>query len=337
MGDAAVEVSTTARLHLGFLDLEGGLGRRFGSVGMLLDRPATMLRLERAGADCANGPEAGRALSMLRRLVAALSLSGCHRLTIHSAIPPHAGLGSGTQLALAVAAALRRLHGLPPDTRHDAATLGRGRRSGVGVGLFDQGGLVLDGGPSPGPVSGPGPGPGPGLGAAGGLPPILSRLPVPEDWRAILVLAPAASGLSGNQESEAFAALPPPPPSDAGALCRLVVMQLLPAVVEDDLPRFGDALTRMQELLGDHFARAQGGGRFTIPAVGRAVAALRDRGATGLGQTSWGPTGFAFVRGEATAQGMAAAMADDPAWRGLDFAVCRALNRGATVSAIGTG
>ena len=32
-----VQVTTAARLHLGFLDLAGDLGRRFGSIGLAID------------------------------------------------------------------------------------------------------------------------------------------------------------------------------------------------------------------------------------------------------------------------------------------------------------
>ncbi len=37
----AVRVIAPARLHLGFLDLNGGLGRLFGSIGLAIDTPRT--------------------------------------------------------------------------------------------------------------------------------------------------------------------------------------------------------------------------------------------------------------------------------------------------------
>ena len=43
-----IEVTAPARLHLGFLDLNGGLGRRFGSIGLAVDQPATRLTVARA-------------------------------------------------------------------------------------------------------------------------------------------------------------------------------------------------------------------------------------------------------------------------------------------------
>src|SRR5258708_4802992 len=108
-------VTTTARLHLGFLDLEAGLGRRFGSLGLSLDAPATRLTLRAARATLVEGAESERAGHHLAVLARHLGVDGGHVLTIDEVIPPHAGLGSGTQLALAVGAALRRLHDFAPD------------------------------------------------------------------------------------------------------------------------------------------------------------------------------------------------------------------------------
>src|SRR5688500_7678951 len=175
----SVVVSVAARLHLGFLDLNGGLGRRFGSLGLGIEEPATVLELCGGLDDCGEGPQADRAMRHIERLADHLGLPHGHQLVVRRAIPPHAGLGSGTQLALAAAAALRRLHRLPLDPRSDAALLDRSARSGLGTGFFYQGGLALDG----------------GRGAAETPPPILARLPFPEEWRVLLILDPARQGL----------------------------------------------------------------------------------------------------------------------------------------------
>src|ERR1700680_1975654 len=45
---ASVTVTAAARLHLGFLDLNGGLGRRFGSIGLAIDAPRTRLTISSA-------------------------------------------------------------------------------------------------------------------------------------------------------------------------------------------------------------------------------------------------------------------------------------------------
>lgn len=315
---AQASVTATARLHLGFLDMNGGLGRKFGGLGLSLDAPATRLTLRRADANEVAGPEAERARSLLETAQAALAPGARHRLTIVEAIPAHAGLGSGTQLALAVAAALRRLEDLPGDPAADAALTARGARSGLGAGLFATGGLVVDGGRGPHTRT----------------PPVIARADFPEAWRALLIADPAAIGLSGADERDAFAALPPLSAEQSGELCRLVLMQALPALAETDLAAFGAAITRIQEIVGDHFAPAQGGRRFTSAKVARMVARLLAAGATGGGQTSWGPTGFVFVESEAAAQALRAAFGAEAAAQGLTLSAHAGRNRGAAIDAV---
>ncbi|MFL5062873.1 MAG: beta-ribofuranosylaminobenzene 5'-phosphate synthase family protein [Xanthobacteraceae bacterium] len=312
-----VTVTAPARLHLGFLDLNGGLGRKFGSIGLAISSPRTRLTIGFARRGEIVGPESERMQSHFDTLQRSLGLDGSYRVEVGEAIPAHAGLGSGTQLALALAAGVRRLHGLPLDLRGDAVRLRRGARSGVGIGLFAQGGLVVDG----------------GHGANAGPAPIISRIPFPEHWRVLIVLDPARQGLHGTPEGEAFAALPPMPELAAAKLCRLALMKLLPALVERDLPGFGAAVKDMQQLLGDHFAPMQGGSRFTSPQVGACLQALDRAGAYGVGQSSWGPTGFAFAAspGEADRLAMTARRYADDA--GLDIRICTGLNEGADISA----
>src|SRR5262249_55658255 len=135
----SVVVTAPARLHLGFLDLNGDLGRSFGSIGLAISEFRTRMRISKAATQHVSGPDSERARRYLERLQVLLSIDGPHSVEIAEAIPDHAGLGSGTQLALALAASIRKLHDLPLDVRGDASRLGRGRRSGVGVGLFNSG------------------------------------------------------------------------------------------------------------------------------------------------------------------------------------------------------
>jgi beta-RFAP synthase len=273
-----VEVRAPARLHLGFLDLEGGLGRRFGSLGLTVEGLATQLRVEPAGAFAVEGEaEVERCRAMLDRLVAAWAPPPV-KVTLDRSIPAHAGLGSGTQLALALGAALARLTGRPVALRQIAQLLQRGARSGIGIGAFDQGGFILDGGRS----------------ADGAPPPVIARLPFPEAWRLLLIFDLATEGLHGAGEDGAFRRLPPYPPELAGRLCRLVVMRLLPGLADADLDAVGPAIGEIQREVGDYFAPAQNG-RFVSPAVSEVLAWLAGEGVAGIGQSSWGPTGFAVL------------------------------------------
>jgi len=314
----SVSVVAAARLHLGFLDMNGALGRKFGGLGLSIDAPATRLTLRPAETMEATGPDAERARALLENAVAALAPGKRYRLTIDQAIPPHSGLGSGTQLALAIAAALRRIEDLPQHVEADAALLQRGARSGLGAGLFTRGGLVVDG----------------GRGAETTTPPVVSRLAFPEDWRILLVSDPAAIGLHGAEERKAFAELPPFSEADAGKLCRLVLMQALPAAAEADFAAFGAAVTAIQAIVGDYFAPAQGGRRFTSAAVENLLGRLAEAGATGVGQTSWGPTGFAFAPNEAEARRLEARVRDAAERNGLSLAVVAGSDRGARIDAV---
>jgi beta-RFAP synthase len=160
---------------------------------------------------------------------------------------------------------------------------------------------------------------------------------MPDDWCILLVLDPARQGKHGTDESAAFESLPPFPAELAAHLCRLVVMKALPSLAERDLAGFGSAITELQARLGDYYAPAQGGSRFMSPDVGAVLDALAHAGATGIGQSSWGPTAFAFAPSRAEAERMAALARRHPNARALDIRICVGLNRGAELVAHGLG
>ena len=309
-----VQVTTAARLHLGFLDLAGDLGRRFGSIGLAIDAFETRIELREAPSLELLGEERERSSHIVRRIAEGLRLDTRKKLTISNAIPAHAGLGSGTQLALAIATAFRRSAGLPFDAREDARLLDRGARSGVGVALFERGGLAVDA----------------GRGSNTEIPPVVAWVSFPRDWRILLILDPRVEGAHGAAEMRAFAQLPPFPADAASEICRRTLMQVLPGVAEVDFGAFGDGVARIQELLGDHFAPAQGGGRFTSEPVSRVARRLKALGAHGVGQSSWGPTGFAFASDPDHAQFLArrACAECEPE---VEIRICNARDHGAEI------
>jgi beta-RFAP synthase len=314
---AAITVTVPSRLHLGFLDLNGGLGRRFGGIGLAISDLKTVLTIRQADDPEVSGPESERVCRHLRTMEQMLQLNSAHAVNVSQAVPPHVGLGSGTQLALAVAAGVRRLHDLPLSIDSDALALGRGARSGIGIGLFRRGGFVVDG----------------GHGDKSLVAPIVSHLPFPDDWRILLILDPRYDGMHGPDEAAAFAALAPMPPSDADRLCRLVLIKVLPALVDRDIVSFGAAIKDLQSRLGGYFALAQGGRNFTSPAVAAVLAALDAAGAHGIGQSSWGPTGFAFAPSTDEAERLAAHARRHKSSEELDIRVCSGLNHGAEIVA----
>lgn len=316
----SVSIEAPARLHLGFLDLGGGLGRKFGGLGLAVEEPVTRLELSmNAGTGlAAAGPDSDRGRAMLLALCEAHAVPANFRLRIDTAIPAHSGLGSGTQLALAIGRGFGLLAGLDLSASAIAAVLGRGGRSGIGIGTFERGGLVLDGGRGP----------------QTGTPPLLAALAPPSSWRILLIYDRAMTGVHGSAEKAAFGALPPFPPEQAAHLCHIALLQALPAVVEDDLTAFGSAIGALQDVMGRYFGPMQGGAPYRSPAVAAALGWLKSQGVAGVGQTSWGPTGFAFFPDQNTATAMLAALRRAGAAGTLDFHITRPRNRGADIESV---
>lgn len=311
----SVTITAPARLHLGFLDLDGGLGRKFGGLGLAIEAPVTRLKLCRKPGLSAAGPDGNRARAMLLALCEAYGVDPEFQLRIEAAIPAHSGLGSGTQLALALGTAFGLLTGLGISASEIAAVLGRGARSGIGVAAFERGGLVLDGGRGPQTA----------------VPPVLAALALPESWRILLIYDRAATGVHGAAEKAAFSALPPFPPELAAHLCRIALLQALPAAAESDLPVFAGAVGALQDVMGRYFAPMQGGAPYSSPAVAGVLDWLKAQGIAGVGQTSWGPTGFAFFPDENTAASMLEALRRANPAGTLGFHITRPRNRGADI------
>lgn len=313
--DFSVAVEAPARLHMGFLDLSGSLGRKYGSLGLTLDGLSTRVVVARGSATSFSGADSERAQCYLNRLGEVIDLPRNISVSVRAAIPSHAGLGSGTQLALALGTAVSRLVGGEISPREIAHLLDRGVRSGIGIAAFEQGGFVIDG----------------GRGANAAPPPLIARLAVPSSWRILLLLDHASTGLHGEAEVSAFAQLPAFPEAESARLCRELLMSGLPALAEGDLAAFGKAITDLQNTIGDYFAPAQGG-RFSSPRVAAALDTLTEAGVACLGQSSWGPTGFAILETESDAR----------RWRerltalfpSLDLMICSARNRGGQTNVI---
>ena len=286
---ASVFVEAPARLHFGVLDLRGELGRSFGGLGAAIPSPSLLLEAVLADRVSADGPDADRAMEFATRFLAHAGLPGGIHLHIHRAIPSHSGLGSGTQLGLAVARSLAELHGLETDAVELARGAGRGKRSAIGTWTFALGGFIVEGGRKPGSER---------------IAPLLARFPIPEQWRCVVAVPAGGRGLSGDAEARAFERLPPPPGSEVERVAHLVLMQLLPALVEGDLRSFGAALSAIQRITGAWFA-AQQGGVFAPGRTEQLIVDMAASGALGVGQSSWGPAAYGLVESDAIAGDLA--------------------------------
>ena len=283
-----VEVSTGSRLHFGMFSFGRSNVRQFGGVGTMIEKPGLELQITEAPQFATDGPLANRVNKVVRRIseqTCSGRLPRC-RIEVVQSPPEHLGLGTGTQLELAVAAGLNAFRGNQPLTATELALLtGRGFRSAVGTYGFLQGGLIVESGKLSGDI----------------LAPLEHRVSLPAEWRIVLIFPNAQPGLAGEAERRAFRQLPCVPSEVTSQLRAEVDDRLLPAVEERDFEAFGESLYRFGHLAGTCFAQHQGG-PFASDRVAQLVGLIREWGIRGAGQSSWGPTVFALLESDKAAE-----------------------------------
>ena len=292
-------IETPSRLHLTLLDLNGIYGRIDGGVGITLKNPCLKLEAESAH----NGIEVG--FSKSSQLISdyvhdytikiensaikiknKLEIEGGFKFTVETAFPPHSGLGSGTQLSLAVAKLISTMNDQDLTALDLAKIVGRGGTSGIGVESFENGGFIIDGGHKCNEKEGFLP----SSASCASPPPIIARYDFPEDWRIILVIPVVERGVSGAKEVDAFQTYCPIPLKEVERLSHIILMKLMPSVLEADLDTFGDAVNKIQTI---GFKRIEN--KLQNPYIAKIMNELMVAGAAGVGMSSFGPTIFAVT------------------------------------------
>jgi len=315
MNRRCVRIVAPSRLHFGMLSVH-----RFGGVGAMVALPALHITIRPAQRlECA-----GRLAPRIRKIAAQIAACDAGlgagselrcRIEVVGAPRQHVGLGSGTQLAMAIAAGLNALAGRPPlDAAQLARLAGRGERSAIGLHGFVHGGLLFEEGKT----------------AAEEISPLAGRVAMPEAWRFVLLCPRSAEGLSGRLERRAFARLPEAPAEWTDRLRRLARETLLPAAEAGRFEEFSEALYCYGYLAGLSFAAIQGG-PFANPRLASLVQWIRGQGIRGVGQSSWGPLLFALTPDESAARDLIAELERRSDRADLDIQVSPANNRGAEI------
>lgn len=285
-----------ARLHLGLSSFGPGkrdrLEPRHGGLGLMIAEPEVRVAAEPHATFAVAGDHVSRTEAVARRWAEGLRRSLPPLRLAVSAPPLHIGLGVGTQLALAVAAALfAGCRSRLPAPAELGALVGRGRRSSIGCHGFLSGGLVLD----------------PGKPWEQTAPAVRSvALALPEAWRIVLFRGDPTPGVSGRREQACFQELGSSAPADEIRLRDLMDRQIRPAAAEGNFRELSAALGAYNAAAGELFAPIQGGvyGSASIESL---VAAIRARGFSGVFQSSWGPTVAALCECSHSAAELAAA------------------------------
>jgi len=281
-----IQVVTPSRLHITLIDLNGALGRIDGGVGLTLNYPSIRINAKKDAQLSVSGTTefAERIKSAASAVLTQYNINGV-AIDVVQEYPNHVGLGSGTQVALAVGTAISELYDLNLNPTTIAKLTGRGGTSGIGVAAYEFGGFLVDGGHKgkteflPSSASGKfGPGP------------IIARHFFP-DW-AIVLAIPNLRGASDKREIDVFQKQCPLPLNEVQELCHVILMEMLPAVVEHDIESFGRSIDRVQTI---GFKRRE---LELQPFCAHLVQFMRENGAIGAGMSSFGPVVYGITDGK---------------------------------------
>jgi beta-ribofuranosylaminobenzene 5'-phosphate synthase len=268
-----IRVSAPARIHMGILNPSRVLSeRRYASAGVAIQAPRTIVEVESDHELDVAGLSAREAQISAKKILDHYKLKGA-KINVISTPPRHMGLGSTTQLSLSVAVGLTRLHGLNIQPVELAAVLGRGKQSAIGTYAFQRGGFIVEGGWADKTV----------------FPPLLFRYSFPEDWQ-FLIIIPKTRSFDEKEEETAFEKLPTPDEGLVYEACYRLLLGMAPAILEKNITAFGENLIKLQEVVGEMFSKAQGG--VYHPDSAQLIRKLKEIGAVGIGQSSWGPTAY---------------------------------------------
>jgi beta-ribofuranosylaminobenzene 5'-phosphate synthase len=289
------------RLHFGLFhvpvdglthDLEGRPVRKFGGLGLMIDLPSLTVTIEPSSSWRITGDYPERVLRLAKQVNRRLAELQPHNSgqrewpsAIHATGPiEHTGLGVGTALGMAVARILSTAVDMPDvwftEPQVMAGWVERGRRSGIGIFGFEQGGFIVDDGK-----------------IEDELPQLVTRLDFPTDWRILLVRPPVSPVWYGDRERSAFARTRPAESALAlsNRLRAIAYETIVPAVQDTQFDTFAQSIFEFNQLAGEPFRDDQGG-PYANTEVACIVDELQELGAVGVGQSSWGPTVFGFVR-----------------------------------------
>lgn len=309
-----------ARLHFGLVEICPDQPHLFGGLGVTIDQPETSLVAEaHTGKFCdISHYEIENAGSWLPRIETVLEkfnqtfvqdhaspstsiFSEKQAVNLRLVKPPeaHAGLGSGTQIACSMATLLAaiRLESIHkqciqsafevweqatfPDNlsilKRLADITGRGKRSYVGLAGHLYGGLIVDH----------------GVHEINGGERTITRIAIPDGWHALLAYSQKLATISGKQELDYFTYCAKPN-LKRNQMLSLIVDEIIPAIENAEMDRFGNALFEYGRLGGEIFQAVQSG-LYRDSEVTALIEAIRQFGILATGQTSWGPTVYAIV------------------------------------------
>ena len=309
-----IQIITPARLHFGFLELNNNSGA-FGGIGLSIDKFNTKITLKKNIGEKFKGKSLDKASFFLKKFCKKKRIKPNFFLNIKKATPPHIGLGSGTQLALSIGSAISQLNNINLDLEKIEKIQNRSLRSNIGLINFKQGGFLID------------------LKIKNKSFSKIDKVFFPEDWRIILI-KDTKQGLHGKNEINAFKKIRSFPKINHIKLTDLVLFKIYPSLIENNFNEFSKSITKLQNIMGKYFHIFQNG-MFSSSEVSDVLNFLRKENVSGYGQTSWGPTGFAFFSNIKKAEKMKLKLKKRfSSCKNLEFIICSGKNTGADIQLV---
>ncbi|MFK8112704.1 MAG: beta-ribofuranosylaminobenzene 5'-phosphate synthase [Rubripirellula sp.] len=282
-----VRVRTGSRLHFGLLDVAAP----FGGIGVMVDEPSTEVAIRFSDKFSCDPDFADRIEPIGRRIAdfaGLVTLPSC-RVEVNRNAFAHLGLGSGTQMAMAIAEGICQSLDLQVTKQQLVGFAQRGKRSAVGVHGYFAGGLIFESG-NDGEPSG------------NELNTIQSQVVLPAEW-CVCVFRPAAESpqVSGDLEQQQFAELSSVDSVTMKRLTDLIRDGILPAAEAGEFRTFATSVQAYNHASGLLFESVQGG-PYNGAAVAELVQTLERHGAQGIGQSSWGPGVFTWFESQREAE-----------------------------------
>ncbi len=267
-----IRITTPSRLHLGFFDFGNESCSRYDSAGVTIQKPNFVIEAETSDTLKVEGVGKEKAMQYAKIFIKEFNLRKNVKIKILESIPEHVGLGSGTQLALGVGAAIVKIFGLEISVDEIAKITGRGNVSRIGICAFESGGFIVDD-------------------EKDGF-----NCPLPENWQWIVAIPKNEKGLSSRKEELAFKNIPEIPGKKIGELQK-IEKRIVKAAIEKDIVSFGKAVTELDRKNGELFSERQKGIYYNKD-VEKGINLLLKNGAYGAGQSSWGPGFYGLIGDE---------------------------------------
>jgi len=333
----SLRITTPCRIHLSLIDENGYTGRVDGGIGLMLDRPNVVF-------EASNNAEEFKieahkyyreSIEVINEIASKvfkifdISNKNFH-FNLKRYFPSHVGLGSKTQLSLAIATAITKLKNFTNLSMKDLTKLvERGGTSGIGWRGFETGGFILDGGhdfgkgkeketflPSSASISA-----NPAL--------TIFTHKIPENWRFVLVIPNVKKGAYGDEEVSVFQNYAPIPRNEVNEVSHQIIMKIIPGIIKNDLKCFGEGLKRIQSI---GFKKIEIGLQHKL--VKNLLHFFEEYGLKAYGMSSFGPSVVGIVESDSDAELLLKEVQKNQKNGGGHIYICKPNNTGAKIEYI---